>query len=348
MADDHLTKVVKRLKEKGLTIQVGREGEIIAEPTGFISTRCPTLDYLIGRPGVPLGGITLIVGAYGSGKSTICLNLLAEAQARGAQCYIFDTEGRLDFTRLEKLGVNLANLGVAQPDTLEDTFDGVKEVIGKAREEEPEEGVLIVVDSIAGAPLGKELKGEKTALGAQSLLIRRELRVLSNMVNRQRIGLVITSQPRQRIDIGKWGRPETSWLGEAALGHAAMTTILLEEKSKFGDDPNSPIGHRIQATLIDTRIAGCDRPECRECRRKDFKRTFDFYDATGPDFWGSALEVLQECKVVTYKNGWYSYGELKPFRQAGFHELTEQHPELVDALATILRGGHHGQTSTEA
>lgn len=341
--------VIKRLQEgeSDLTVQVGREGEIVGEPTGYVSTRNPTLDYLIGRPGLPLGGISIIVGAYGAGKSTICLNVLAETQAQGGQAVIFDTEGRLNFDRAQKFGIDLDQLIVAQPDTLEEMFNGVKELIIAAREVlEEDDHIVIVVDSIAGAPLEKETKGEKTALGAQSFLIRRELRVLTNLVNRQRIGLVITTQPRQDINIGKWGAPKPHWLGRDPLGHAAMTTLKLDEQKKFGDDPNSPIGHHVLATLVDTRIAGCTLPECKDCRRKDFRRTVDFYDATGPDFFGSALDVLMEKKVVSYKGGWYAFRDNKPFRHSQMEEKCAEFPEMLDALREILKGGQHDQSAS--
>jgi recombination protein RecA len=300
------------------------------------------LDYLIGKPGVPMGGITLLVGSYGSGKSTVVLNILAEMQAQGGRAVIFDTEGRLNFPRAEKLGVNLEELIVAQPDTLEEAFEGVKQMIHVAREEfDEDEQIIIAFDSIAGAPMAKEVAGKKMGLGAQAILIKRELRVMSNLVNRQRIGLIITSQPRQKINLGAWGAPAPSWLGEDPLGHAAMTTIRLQEQKKFGPDPESPIGHRILATLVDTRIAGCTVPECQTCTRKDFKRTFDFYDATGPDFFGSTLDVLQEVKAITYNKGWYTYQDKKPFRRTDFEAKIAEWPELLEELGEVLKGAHH-------
>ena len=334
-------KVVQRLQEAAnLTVQLGKDGPIIAEPTGYVSTRNPTLDYLIGKPGVPMGGITLLIGAYGSGKSTICLGILAEAQAMGGQAVVFDTEGRFNFDRAQKLGIDIDKLIIAQPDTLEEAFDGVKAMIHASRDEfTDEQHIVIVLDSIAGAPMAKEVEGKKQGLGAQAILIKRELRVMSNLVNRQRIALVITTQPRQKINLGAWGTPAPSWLGEDPLGHAAMTTIRLQEKSKFGDDPTSPIGHHILATLIDTRIAGCTVPECKTCTRKDFSREFDFFDATGPDFYGSALDVLQECGDVLYGGGWYKFGDVK-FRRDDFEDIVKEHPEIMDALSNILKGGH--------
>lgn len=336
--------IVKRPQENAdLVVQLGKDGPIIAEPTGYISTRCPTLDFLIGKPGIPLGGITLLIGAYGSGKSTVCLNVLAETQATGGQAVIFDTEGRFNFDRAEKLGVDISKLIVAQPDTLQDAFAGVKAMIHAARTEfAGDESIVIVFDSIAGAPMKKELEAKKQGLGDQAILIKRELRVMSNLVNRQRIGLLITTQPRQKINLGGWGTPPPSWLGEDPLGHAAMTTIRLQEKQKFGDDPASPIGHEVLATLIDTRIAGCTERECKTCTRKDFQRTFLFFDATGPDFFMSALDVLQECKVITHAGGWFKFrGEGKPFRRDDFAAVVEKRPEILDKLQEILKGSYH-------
>ena len=305
------------------------------------------LDWLIGRPGFPLGGISLLVGAFGTGKSTIVLNALAECQAKGGLGIIFDTEGRLNYDRAQKLGVDMDSLLVVQPDTLEQMFDGVKEMIGKAREVvDTVDSILIAVDSIAGAPLEKDVKGEKSGLGAQSLIIRRELRILSNQVNRQRIGLLLTSQPRQKISIGQWQKPEPHWLGRDPIGHAAMTTIMLEERKKFGGDDvvNSPLGNVIQATLVDTRIAGCTLPECRDCRRKGFRREFDFYAATGPDFFSSALDVLTEAKVVTYGGGWYQFGG-KKFRRDDLEQKMEEWPGMLEKLSHILAGGHYDPTT---
>ncbi len=337
--------VVKRLqKAADVTVQLGKDGPIYAEPTGYVSTRNPMLDYLIGKPGVPLGGITLLIGAYGSGKSTVCLNILAETQATGGQAVVFDTEGRFNFDRAQKLGIDLDKLIIAQPDTLQEAFAGVKSMIHEARNEfTGDESIVIVFDSIAGAPLEKELQGKTTGLGDQAILIKRELRVMSNLVNRQHIGLVITTQPRQKIKLGAFIPPPPSWLGEDALGHAALTTIRLEAKQKFGPDPASPIGHGVLATLIDTRIAGCTVPECRTCVRKDFQRTFNFFDATGPDFYGSALDVLLECGVLSYGGGWFKYrDEEKGFRRDDFEQKIESTPEILDDLSTILKGSWHG------
>ncbi len=337
--------IIKAMKagSPNLAIQVGRDGEIIGEPTGYISTRNPMLDWLIGKPGFPLGGISLLVGAFGTGKSTIVLMALAECQDKGGLAIIFDTEGRLNYDRAQKLGVNMDELLVVQPDTLEQMFDGVKDMISKAREVvDTVDSILIAVDSIAGAPLEKDVKGEKSGLGAQSLIIRRELRILSNQVNRQRIGLLLTSQPRQKISIGQWQKPEPHWLGRDPIGHAAMTTLMLEERKKFGGDDvvNSPLGNVIQATLVDTRIAGCTLPNCRDCRRKGFRREFDFYAATGPDFFSSALDVLTEAKVVTYSGGWYSF-EGKKFRRDDLESKMEEWPSMLETLSRILAGGHH-------
>ena len=94
------------LKDVQVAAQVGEQGELEIRPTGYVSTRCPMIDYLIGRPGLPLGGITIIAGAYGTGKTSLCLQTAAEAQTRGGQVVFFDTEGRFDYDRAKQLGVN--------------------------------------------------------------------------------------------------------------------------------------------------------------------------------------------------------------------------------------------------
>ncbi len=343
--------ILKRLKEGGskeLTMQVGKDGDIIADPTGYISTGNPMLDYLIGRPGVPLGGITVIAGTMGTCKSTICIKILAECQARGGQGFIFDTEGRMNFPRMEKLGVDIPKLISAQPESLEQLFEGVKDAIKETRATLAEDDqVVIVIDSIAGVPLEKDIKGESSGVGRFAYLLRKELRIMTSLVNRQRIALVITTQPRATIDFGAWGKPPANWMGKEPLGHAAMTTIYLEERGKFdAGDPNSPIGHRIQATLKDTRIAGCTVPTCKDCRRKDFRRTFDFYDATGPDFFGSALDVLKEKGLITSSGSWLQFrDEEKKFRRSEWEEKFLE-PEVTAALSDILKGPQHGAATS--
>ncbi len=314
-----------------ISAQVGEAGEIEAKPTGYISTRCPTIDFLMGVPGVPLGGITTIAGTYGSGKSTLCQHLLAEAQDCGAQAVLFDTEGRFSFKRAVKLGVDTSKLLIVQPETLESALEGVVSMIEASKTIlGPEDSMLIILDSIGGAPMKDDLDGDGVAPGSYARLIGKQMRVLSGLVSRQRIGLVLVVQPRNTINFGSWGKPKMTWLGERAIGHASMTILSLEEKGKLGDDANSPIGFSIMATLEDTRIAGEER--------KGWRRTFDFYSATGIDFFGSALDVLVEKKVVTYRGGWYNFEDTK-FRRDDFEAEFTSNGKMGEALAGIIGSG---------
>ena len=331
-------------------MQLGKDGDIIADPTGYISTGNPMLDYLIGRPGIPLGGIFVLAGTTGTGKSTICLKIIAECQAAGGQAFYFDTEGRMNFPRAEKLGVDIDKLIIAQPDSLEQLFEGVKDTIKETRATLAEDDqVVLVIDSVAGVPLEQDIDGKGGPIARFAFLLRRELRIVTSLVNRQRIALVIVTQPRATIDFGRMGRPPANWMGKEPLGHAAMTTIYLEERGKFpgaDGDENSPIGHRIQAVLKDTRIAGCTVPTCKECRRKDFRRTFDFYDATGPDFFGSALDVLKEKGLITSSGSWLQFrDEEKKFRRSEWEEKFLE-PEVTAALGAILKGPQHDDATS--
>lgn len=323
----------KLLKEVKVAAQVGDEGELEVRPTGYVSTRVPMIDFLIGRPGIPLGGLSVLAGAYGSGKTSLCYHIVAETQAMGGQAVFFDTEGRFDFDRAKKLGVNPDAFLLVQPETLEETYEGARQVIEAAREVVgPDDLVTIIIDSSAGAPLKDDLEGEGTNPGAYSRYLSSEMKVFPGLVRRQRIGLILTSQPRQKLEFGRWGRPEVTWMGERALGHAASTILLLEEQQKIGDDPNSPEGYRILVTNKDTRIAGVGR--------KGWRRTVDFYSATGFDYYGSLVDLLidPEVKLLSYKSGWYTWRDNKPFRRKDITEKLEEWPELVEAIAQVLEG----------
>ena len=319
-------------KSSKVASQLGGQGEVDVQPTGYISTRCPTLDYLIGKPGVPQGGITTFVGAYGTGKTSLCQHILAEVQSERGIGVMVDAEGRFSLTRAEHLGVNVKDLILIRPSTLEETFESVRKSIEAIRETSPDQKAVIVVDSVAGAGLEVDVKGaERSAPGSYARFLGSELRVLTGLVSRQKIALVITCQPKMKIEFGKWGRPGITWIGERAIGHASWMIIGLEEQGKIGEDPNSPVGFHVMATLMDTRIA--------DKERKGWRRTFDFYSATGVDWFSSALDVLLEKKVVNFNGGWYRFGEGKPFRRAQFEEQMETVPELTEALHDILHGG---------
>lgn len=322
------------LKDVQVAAQVGEQGELEIRPTGYVSTRCPMIDYLIGRPGLPLGGITIIAGAYGTGKTSLCLQTAAEAQTRGGQVVFFDTEGRFDYDRAKQLGVNPDDLILVQPETLEETYEAVESVLKKARDVVgPDDLVLVFVDSSAGAPLKADWEGDGANPGAYSSLLSSKMKVLPGLVRRTRIGLVLTAQPRQKLEFGKWGRPEVTWMGERALGHAASTMLLLEEQQKIGDDPNSPEGYRVLVTAKDTRISGV--------RRKGWRRTVDFYSDRGFDYYGSLIDLMvdQQVQLLKYKNGWYTWQDGKPFRRKDIEQKLDESPDLLEAIAQVLEGG---------
>lgn len=324
----------KLVARVNVAAQVGEEGPLIGRPTGFVSTGNPMIDFLIGRPGIPLGAITLLVGAYGTGKTTLCYQIAAQTQALGGQIVYFDTEGRFDFDRAKQVGVNTDEFILVQPETLEDTYKAARQTLAVARDEVEEDDIVVVfVDSAAGAALKEDLEGDGSAVGAYSRLLSDEMKILPGLVHRKRIGLVLTAQPRMKIEFGRWGQPGTTWMGERALGHAAQTVLLLEEQQKIGDDPNSPTGYRIQVTLKDTRIAGK--------ARRGWRRTVDFYNDTGFDYWGSVADVLTDpqVKLLKYNNGWYYWKDEKPFRRKDIATKMEEWPPLTEALAQLLQGG---------
>jgi recombination protein RecA len=313
--------------EAGGSTHVGEPPDEEQAPVEYISTRCPMLNYLIGRPGIPVGGITTLVGAYGSGKSTAVQHILAEVQSLGGTAVLIETEGRFAYDHARQLGVDTKSLIVAEPECLEDAFKTVQKMMQVIRARRPNDLVVIALDSIAGAVIKEELAGKSAGLGAYARTVSEWMRILTKRVKSHRIALVLTNQPRQRIELGKWGRPDLTWIGERPLGHASKVLINFEWVSQLGKDVNSPNGFRILSTILDTRISN----------RRGWKRTFDLYYEGGLDWHGSALDVLTEIGLVEFKGGWFSY-QGKPFRRSGFPEKLEEWPELRDAvqLAPLL------------
>ncbi len=328
-------------KDNEVMAVVGAEAEQDDEPLGYLSTRIPMLDYLIGRPGIPIGGITTLVGPYGSSKSTVIAGLIAEAQSRGGMAFLLETEGRFSPSRARQLGVNTDDLVFIAPDTLQRSFESLQRIIEVARDEiPPEQLILLAMDSVAGAPLKEELEGEDYGVGLHARIIGQWMRVLSPLVRRQNIALIFTAQPRSVISFGGFGKADTTFIGERPLGHASKILIDLKISSKIvGEDKSSPTGFKIIAEIKDSRISP----------RRFWKRVFHLY-GDGIHWGESALEVLVEIGMVAQKGGWYQYLEHKAFRASEFEEKLEDWPELREAIALaplLWQEGLHGKGQGE-
>ncbi len=328
-------------KDNDVVAVVGAEADRDDEPLGYLSTRIPMLDYVIGRPGIPIGGITTLVGPYGSSKSTVIAHLIAEAQSRGGMAFLLETEGRFSPSRARQLGVNTDDLVFIAPDTLQSSFQSLQRLIEVARDElPPEQLILLAMDSVAGAPLKEELAGEDYGVGLHARIIGQWMRVLSPMVRRQNIALIFTAQPRSVISFGGFGKADTTFIGERPLGHASKILIDLKISSKIvGDDKSSPDGFKIIAEIKDSRISP----------RRFWKRVFHLY-GDGIHWAESALEVLVEIGMVEGKGGWYQYLENKAFRASEFEEKLEEWPELREAVALaplLWQEGLHGKGQGE-
>ncbi len=324
MADREKDIVTAFSKEaKDVAVTAGAVEDEDDEPVGYLSTGIPMLDYLIGRPGIPIGGISTLVGAYGTSKSTIVANLIAETQRRNGVAILFETEGRFSIARARELEVNTDDLIVVTPESLEDVYAGVKQMIDALNNELKEDDlVFIAVDSAAGAPMKAELDGDDIAVGSYARLISGSMRILSSMVKRNRIALLFTSQPRSTINFGSWGnQPSTTFIGERALGHASKILIELSTSTKLGKDKMSPEGVRIKAKIKDSRISP----------RRDWVRTFDLH-TNGFNWAESALEVLAEVGLVDVNKGWYKY-EGESFRADEFEKKLENWPDLREAVS---------------
>ncbi len=319
-------KVVKKLKTKKgkddteISAQIGVEG-LESEVSGFVSTQCPMLDYIIGQPGIPKGRLTTIVGQEGSGKSTLALHLLKETQKNGGIGVLADTEHRLWTDRASKIGIDFDNNFIfLRPETLEETMDGVEQVVMGIREEDPEIDVTIVVDSIAGAPTQADLslKYGETLPASHARLIALALRRIHPLISRERVCLIFVNQLRYKIDFGRWGPPQMVMLAEKSINYHSSLKLYLEQSAKLGD-VKSPTGIRVAATVLESRISP----------REGWKCTFDLDFRTGIDTFGSALDVLVVANAVTFAGGWYDFEGTK-FRRGDFAKIVEKNPTLLE------------------
>ncbi len=318
---DQVVQAFNSAKDNASVAVVGAEESKDDSPLGYLSTRIPMLDYLIGQPGIPIGGITTIVGPYGSSKSTIIANLITETQERGGTAILFETEGRLSSSRATQLGVNMDDLIVVAPETMQEGFKNIQQMIEVVRDKlPPDELVFIAMDSVAGAPLAQELAGDDFGVGLHARIISGAMRVMSALVRRQMVSLVFTAQPRSNISFGGWGKAETTFIGERPLGHASKLLLNLAVAGKLGENKESPEGFKVIATVQDTRISN----------RRNWKRTLNLW-SEGFDYAESALAVLVEIKAIAQKGGWYEYKDEK-FRAGDFGAKLEQSEELRELV----------------
>lgn len=272
----------------GSIMRLGERAERMT--TEVISTGSIALDLALGAGGLPKGRIIEIYGPEASGKTTVCLHLIAEAQKRGGVAAFIDAEHALDPQRAQKIGVNLDDLLISQPDTGEQALEIAETLIRSGGLD------VIVIDSVAALVPKSEIEGEMgdSSMGVQARLMSQALRKLTGAISSTKTIVVFTNQLRQKIGV-MFGNPETTTGGLALKFYASVRLDIRKiENIKSGDEV---IGSRHRVKVVKNKVA----PPFRIAE-------FDMY-GEGVSHEGELLDVGIELGILTKSGAFIKWGE---------------------------------------
>jgi len=302
---------------KGTIMKLGDQPDL---DVSVISSGSIGLDHALGIGGYPRGRIIEIYGPESSGKTTLAIHAIAEAQKSGGIAAIIDAEHAFDRTYAKNLGVNVDTLLISQPDSGEQALEIADNLIRSGAID------IIVIDSVAALTPKAEIEGEMgdNKVGLQARLMSQALRKLTANISRTNTCCIFINQLREKIGI-MFGNPETTTGGNALKFYASVRIDVRKvTQLKDGDDAT---GNRTRAKIVKNKMA----PPFR-------KAEFDIVFGEGISKIGEIIDMGVEFDVIHKSGSWFSYNEQKLAQgRDGVKKLLMDNPELADELENLIR-----------
>jgi recombination protein RecA len=303
---------------KGSIMRLGQRNAIA--PIEAVSTGSISIDYALGIGGLPRGRVTEIYGPESSGKTTLALQVIAEAQKGGGMAAFVDAEHALDAQYAQKLGVDLENLLVSQPDNGEQALE-IVEVLVRSNSVD-----VVVVDSVAALVPKAEIEGEmgEAQMGLQARLMSQALRKLTGVVSKSKTTLIFINQLREKIGV-MFGNPETTTGGRALKFYASVRIDIRRIATiKDGDQVT---GGRTRVKVVKNKVA----PPFREAE-------FDIMYGEGISREGDLLDLAVEKRIVEKSGAWFAFsGERLGQGRENAKQFLKDNPDVRQTVEDRVR-----------
>lgn len=325
MAEEKLSKLksldiaIEQIEKDHGKGSIMKLGDKPAAKLESISTGSISLDAALGIGGVPRGRIVEVYGPESSGKTTICLHIIAEAQKNGGLAAFIDTEHAMDTSYAQKLGVDVSNLLISQPEYGEQALE-ICETLVRSNALD-----VIVIDSVAALTPRAEIEGEMgdSVMGMQARLMSQALRKLTAAVSKSNVVLIFTNQLREKIGV-MFGNPETTTGGKALKFYASVRMDI--RKIAAIKDGTDVIGNRTKVKIVKNKVA----PPFKEVE-------FDIIYNEGISKIGDVIDLAVNKDIVKKGGAWFTYGDLRVQGRDGLKKVLMDDNALLEKLSCEVK-----------
>ena len=319
---------IERTYGKGSIMRLGENVDAMVEaiPTGSLS-----LDVALGIGGVPKGRIIEIYGPESSGKTTLALHIVAEAQKRGGEVAFIDAEHALDPIYAKKLGVNIDELYVSQPDTGEQALEICEALVRSGAID------IVVIDSVAALTPKAEIDGEMgdSFVGLQARLMSQALRKLTGIVNKTNCVCIFINQLREKVGV-MYGNPETTPGGRALKFYSSVRIDI--RRGEQLKDGSTVVGNRTKAKIVKNKVA----PPFRVAE-------FDILYGEGISKEGNLLDSAVQLDIIHKSGAWFSYGDQRIGQgRENTRKYLKDNPAIAAEIDALVRAELMGKKDMDA